>query len=179
MRRSVAILLLLGLLRMAGDAFCSEVLFGLGFASAASPGPKVFTVVGDMEPFANRFAVSWDDPSGRSERVALTPEVYSRLGGPYNRRNVYGAVLAAAPVLLDNPATASMCRSVLRHALTDDRTLLRELDLQPPAGATGLRLEYGHPSFLAPGDEPQRVVLIDAAVSETAVNQTARREGEP
>lgn len=166
MRRSVALLLLLGLLRMAGDAFGSEILFGLGFASAASPGPKVFTVVGDMEPFAHRFAVSWDDPAGGSERIVLTPEVYSRLEGPYNRRNVYGAVLAAAPVLLDNSATAPMCRSVLRHALTEDASLLRELDLQPPAGATGLRLEYEHPSSVAPGAGPQRVVLVEEAVQE-------------
>lgn len=161
MRTSVALLLMLGLLRMAGDAFGSFELFGLGFASAASPAPKVFTVVGDMEPFANRFAVAWTEGEATVE-VPLTPEVYGKLGGPYNRRNAYGAVLAAAPALLENPATAPMCRAVLHHALADDAPLLRELALEPPADAR-IRLLYRHPSRPLPADAPRDVVEVDEA----------------
>lgn len=160
MRPAVVLLLLLGLLRMAGDAFGSFELFGLGFASAASPAPKVFTVVGDMEPFANRFAVAWTDGDATVE-VPLTPEIYARLGGPYNRRNAYGAVLAAAPALLDNATTAPMCRSVLRHALSGDAPLLRELEIEAPPDAS-VRLLYRHPSRPLPGDVPRHVLEVIA-----------------
>ena len=132
MRRSVALLLLLGLLRMAGDAFGSEALYGLGFASAASPGPKVFTVVGDMEPFANRFFLSWDSDSRGVSRedqsIALTPAVYSRLEGPYNRRNTYSAATKlASPSWLDGNAL----RFILENPLARDSGL-RLLLLQLP-----------------------------------------------
>lgn len=157
MRRSTALLLLLGLLRMAGDAFGSPELFGLGFATAASPAPKVFTTVRGMEVFAQEFVLGWEDPEGRPRELILTPEIYARVEGPYNRRNAYGAALAAAPVLLENPTTAPMCRSVLTHALDDRAPLLDELGIETALGSP-VRLRYRHRS--RPAAERERAISI-------------------
>jgi hypothetical protein len=69
--------------------------------------------------------------------------MYARLRGPYNRRNVYGAVLAYGPVLSTDPAGRPMFEAVARYALCGDAPLLRELGIDPAlvAGHVRLRLQ--------------------------------------
>ena len=122
--RTAAILLtLLGLAQMAGDLTRFLPLKGVAAATGASPAPKVFSAVQGLETYSTRFFLEWPD-----RRVELTPELYSHVRGPYNRRNVYGAALAFAPVL-----PASLREPVIRHALCDGAPLLRELGLPPSA----------------------------------------------
>ena len=80
-----------------------------------------------------RRASSSNGPTATAARaqLALTPEVYARLRGPYNRRNVYGAVLAYGPVLATDAAAAAAVRAVARYALCGDAPLLRELGIDP------------------------------------------------
>src|SRR5271155_1878023 len=99
MNRAGIFLLLLGFLQMAGDIFHIPVLKGVGAATDASPAPKVFSSIRGLETFSTQFAVEWKDRSGTPHSLAITPEIYSHLTGPYNRRNVYGAVLAYGPIL--------------------------------------------------------------------------------
>ena len=105
---AAGLLCALGLTAMAGDLSGNQTLFGLGLVSSASPAPKVFTSRDGHEAFSNRFYVEWTDTSHETQSVQLTPEVYSRLRGPYNRRNVYGAALAGGPVLSSSPTTVWM-----------------------------------------------------------------------
>jgi len=84
-----------------------------------------------LETYSTRFFLEWTDDAGNPRCLALTPEVYSRLRGPYNRRNVYGAVLAYGPVLVADPRSRPMFDAVARHALCGDAPLLRELGLDP------------------------------------------------
>ena len=95
-----------GCLQVAGYALDSPTLRGLGLASGISPFPKVFCEAEGYEPFAATFALSGLDPSGKRVEIPLTPELYSRLSGPYMRRNVYGAALAYAPRLSDELRTS-------------------------------------------------------------------------
>src|SRR5438270_9821355 len=99
MRKSVVLLLALGLLQMAGDVLRIPAIKGLGAATAAAPAPKVFSAVRGLETYSTRFFLEWSGADGEAHSLELTPEVYSRLRGPYNRRNVYGAALAYGPVL--------------------------------------------------------------------------------
>lgn len=92
-------LALIGSLQMAGYITGSVVLRGVGAATAASPLPKVFSDVDGLETFASEFTLRYRDASGRVTETPVTPELYGRLGGPYNRRNVYGAALSYAPRL--------------------------------------------------------------------------------
>jgi hypothetical protein len=91
--------LLLGLAQIVGDIAGSRLLKGLGAASAASPFPKVFCDVRCYEPFAADFTLLCDSGANSMTRIPITPELYSRLGGSYNRRNAYGAALSYAPRL--------------------------------------------------------------------------------
>jgi hypothetical protein len=117
-------LLMVGLLQMTGDLFNISVLKGIGAATAASPAPKVFSAVKGLETYSTKFYLDWTDAQGKTHSLLITPEVYSRLKGPYNRRNVYGAALAYGPVLPNN-----LREPVVTYALCGKAPLLRELGL--------------------------------------------------
>jgi hypothetical protein len=126
-RRAVPIVLtILGLAQMAGDLTGIVPLKAVAAATMASPAPKVFSAVRGLETYSTRFYLEWD--GGRAE---LTPQLYSRMRGPYNRRNVYGAALAYAPVI-----PAALRDPVMRSALCGQAPLLREMGLQPHGPVT-------------------------------------------
>ncbi|HEY3305277.1 MAG TPA: hypothetical protein VGL70_17270, partial [Candidatus Binatia bacterium] len=87
-RIGAALLLLLGLAQMAGDLAGLTALKGIAAATGASPAPKVFSAVKGLETYSTRFFIQWNDPAGAVLSVQLTPNMYARLRGPYNRRNV-------------------------------------------------------------------------------------------
>lgn len=141
-RRDVLVagaLAVLGSAHMIGHLADVRALRGLAAATGASPAPKVFSAVQGLETYSTAFHLDWTEPGGAARSVRITPELYARLRGPYNRRNVYGAVLAFGPVLATNAPTAPMFEAVLRAALCGDRAILRELGLDP-ARMTGVRV---------------------------------------
>ena len=85
-------LLALGLLQMTGELLDLSTLKGLGAATCASPAPKVFSAVQGLETFSSRFFVEYVDSSGKMQSIALTPSLYTRIRGHYNRRNARRAV---------------------------------------------------------------------------------------
>ena len=143
MRKSVIALLTLGLLQMAGDVLHIPAVKAIAAATAASPAPKVFSAVRGLETYSTRFFVEWNDSSGGLHSIEITPQRYAHLAGPYNRRNVYGAVLAYGPVFQTDPRLAPMFDSVSRHALCGSAPLLRELQIDPKnvSGNLHIRLE--------------------------------------
>jgi hypothetical protein len=108
-------LVVVGLLAMAGDLTGQTWLYGLGLATHASPAPRVFTARDGLEGFSADYVLHWDEADG-SHELALTPEVYAQLDGPYNRRNVYGAALAGGPFLSASPELAGLHEAVAQHA---------------------------------------------------------------
>jgi hypothetical protein len=145
MSKAAVFLLAVGMLQMAGDlvqqtlwAPAGRAIKGIGAATAASPAPKVFSAVQGLETYSTRFFLEWDDADGRAHSLELTPEVYARVEGPYNRRNVYGAALAYGPVL-----PAGLRDPVMRYAVCGRAPLLRELGIDPEQvrGPVRLRLE--------------------------------------
>ena len=101
MRAAAVGLLIVGLMQMAGDLLeqgglpgIGRPLKGIGAATTASPAPKVFSVARGLETYSTRFYLEWWDRNGKEHSLEFTPELYSRLLGPYNRRNVYGAAVA-------------------------------------------------------------------------------------
>ena len=144
MSRAAPFLLAVGLLQMAGDLAEQHLLAppgravkGVGAATAASPAPKVFSAVRGLETYSTRFFLEWTDPDGRGCSLELTPEVYARLRGPYNRRNVYGAALAYGPVL-----PAGLRDPVMKYALCGEAPVLRELGIDPARVRGAVRVRY-------------------------------------
>lgn len=154
MKTGAVVLIVVGLAQMAGELARSPALKAIAAATGASPAPKVFSAVKGLETYSTRFFLEWHDRTGQPHTVALTPELYSRLRGPYNRRNVYGAVLAYGPVLWTDPRGRPMFDAVARYALCGEAPLLSELGLDPAAvgGRVRLRLEPRSGSNL--GDLP-------------------------
>lgn len=127
-RRWALAILLLGSLQMVGGGLGVPALVGLGAASHVSPAPKVFTVVEGAEPFSATFLLELEDESGAVRSLPLDREHYERLGGPYNRRNVVGAVVAGGPPLRDHPHLGPMMTAAARHALCGEAPVLVELE---------------------------------------------------
>ena len=140
MRKRTLLLLVLGLLQMTGDLFHFPILKAFASATAASPAPKVFSAVRGLETFSTRYFVDWVDDSGNTHSVEITPERGYRLRGPYNRRNIYGAVLAYGPILRSDPRTLPIFTSVSRYALCGEAPLLREMGIHPGSQYSNLRL---------------------------------------
>jgi hypothetical protein len=115
-------MLLVGLTEMIGDISGCRVLKGLGAATAMAPCPKVFCDMDGLEAFASSFEIIAE--GDQSISLPITPELYARLKGPYNRRNVYGAAIAAAPRLPE-----AIWRSVFYYAFRPGGSLRCELAL--------------------------------------------------
>jgi hypothetical protein len=140
--KAAVFLLIVGLLQMTGEILGLPLLRGIGAATVASPAPKVFSAVRGLETYSTRFLLEWTDRSGTAQSLVLTPEVYARIAGPYNRRNVYGAALAYGPVLSVDPRAQPMLQAVLSYALCGEAPLLRELGVDPGSIAGHVRVRF-------------------------------------
>jgi hypothetical protein len=120
---------MVGFAQMSGDVFHLNALKAVAAATAASPAPKVFSAVKGLETYSSRLFIESASQKANSQSFEITPELYSRLRGPYNRRNVFGAVLAYGPVLASDPHTRPLFDSVSRYALCGHAPLLRELGM--------------------------------------------------
>jgi hypothetical protein len=167
MNKAAMFLLTLGLLQMTGDVLTrlgsqqvGGIIKGIGAATTASPAPKVFTSHRGLETFSTRFTLEWETRDGQKQSLVLTPEIYQRVRGPYNRRNVYGAVLAFGPVLITNPQTQPMFDSISRYALSGDAPLLRELGVDPTQALGAVRVRYEPRPDAPVGDWPRVIEVL-------------------
>ena len=115
---------------MLGDLLRIHALKAIGLASVIAPCPKVFCDTKGMEAFASEFFLRFET-NGVTTQLKLTPELYAKLEGPYNRRNVYGAALSFAPRLPE-----PLWRAVFNYALAPQGPMRVELGL--PVNATNL-----------------------------------------
>lgn len=162
MRKPALVLMVVGLLQMSGDLLeqmglklIGRPLRGIGAATTASPAPKVFSAVRGLETYSTHFYLEWKDQSGREHSLLLTPELYARIRGPYNRRNAYGAALAYGPVLATTERTQPLFRAVIIYALCGEAPLLRELGIDPAEIAGPVRVRYEPLPGTAMGDLPR------------------------
>ena len=131
MKRAAATLLALGLLQMAGDFVHLPMLKAFAAATAASPAPRVFSSVRGLETYSTRFFIEYTATDSTFHSVEITPQRAAGMRGPYNRRNVYGAVLSYGPILQSDPRLNPMFESVSQYALCGNAPMLRELGIDP------------------------------------------------
>lgn len=132
---AAAMLGLFGLTQMVGEWIGSKTMRGIGAVSAAAPFPKVFCDLNGLEGFACEFTLLVRMSSGQTNEIPLTAEMYQQLGGPYNRRNVYGAALAGGPIL-----PRPIWEAVFCYGLGTNGPLRRELKLPADAGPVQVRI---------------------------------------
>lgn len=155
-KASVVFLLVIGLAQMTGDAIrvigesldapmvqkVGSAVKGISAATLASPAPKVFSAVRGLETYSTRFFLEWTDQQGEEHSLEITQEVYAKLEGPYNRRNVYGAVLAYGPILSVDELTKPMFLSACRYALCGKAPVLKEFGIDPKSIAGPVRVRF-------------------------------------
>ena len=124
---------MLGSSAMLGHILNIKALKSIGLATCAAPYTKVFCqaeclyTYRNYETFAANFSLSYLTEEGR-ETIKITPSLYQKIQGPYNRRNVYGAVIAYGPAL---PETMRL--ATFNYALTDPGTVAKELGIPSDA----------------------------------------------
>jgi hypothetical protein len=155
MKKVAFVLLVVGLLQMTGDLSRLPLLKGIGAAMGASPAPKVFTAARGIEAYSTRFFLEWTDSLGVTRELQLTPEIYQRLAGLYNRRNAYGATLSGGPVMATEERLIEMYRSVSEYALCGQASLLRELGIDPAKVVGAVRVRYERLPGTTMGDLPR------------------------
>lgn len=114
-------------------------LKGLALASCIAPYTKVFcsaqTQDGEkIETFSNRLELQYHLADGSTHRQKITPDTYQNIKGPYQRRNVYGAVLAYGPAL-----PRQFCQHTLDYAFSPSQGILNELNI--PLNASDITLK--------------------------------------
>lgn len=105
----------IGFLQIIGYLTKVSPIRSLGIVTASSPLPIVFTEVKGVETFASNFYIRYNDHIGQKHEVQITPEIYAKFKGPYNRRNIYGAAISYGPVL-----PKKIWKSVLSYGLCND-----------------------------------------------------------
>ena len=121
---TASLLLCIGLAQMAGVVFDIAPLKGLAAGCAASPAPKVFTSINGLETFSTGFTLTWRDRAGQQQRRVITRDVYPGLLGPYNRRNIWGAMLAYGPLLATQSHTKEMFDGLVQYGLCGEGPVL-------------------------------------------------------
>lgn len=127
------ILIVLGLIGPLGYAFDIKALRGLGTAWMISPLPIVFSEINQFEAFSSEFELILKFTDGTTEQKPITPKEGSLISGPYNRRNIYGAVIGYAPIL-----KLETVQSVLHYAFCTDSKLKSEFKILKPVTAVNL-----------------------------------------
>lgn len=124
MRKALYVLVvMIGFLQVLGFVTGIKPIRSLGIVTAASPLPLVFSEVKGVETFAGDFYMQWTNTKGEKESVLMTPELYSKLDGPYNRRNIFGAAIAYGPVLPEQ-----VWKPILNYGICNE-ILSNELEL--------------------------------------------------
>lgn len=123
------ILLLIGLLQIIGLTPGLQPLRGLGLATVAAPLPLVFSHFRGNETFAADFKLQLL----KNEQIVFDQQIdsqmYSLLRGPYNRRNIYGAVFAYG-AYLNKPGEVELVQSVLKRGFCDGGPLKGEFGIE-------------------------------------------------
>jgi hypothetical protein len=151
-----AMLAVVGFAQMAGDVFHLNAIKAVAAGTAASPAPKVFSAVKGLETYSSRFYIESANGGAHTESVEITPESYARLRGPYNRRNVFGAVLAYGPVLVSDSHTRPIFESVSKYALCGVAPLLSELGIPTSSVRPPVRVRIE----VRPGSKTESLPLV-------------------
>ena len=88
----------------------------------------VFSHFRGIETFAADFYLRLKKSGKIVFNTKITSELYQKLQGPYNRRNIYGAVFAYGPVL-NQSSEKGLVESVIKKGFCFNGELVREFEL--------------------------------------------------
>lgn len=134
------VLIGIGALQMLGYLTNIKAVRGMGFATVASPLPLVFSHFRGTEPFSSQFYLDIVYQDGRLHSQKINPELYSRLKGPYSRRNVYGAVMAFGPGF-QSVDEKQLWTDVMSFGLCHEEGILQDFGINDPIEKAVIRVK--------------------------------------
>lgn len=90
-------ILVVGCLQPVGYLFNSPNIRGLGLVTVSSPLPLVFSSYNGVETFSTMFTLNVTTHDNITTSVPMSLDLCNMIDGPYNRRNVYGAIFSHGP----------------------------------------------------------------------------------
>ena len=105
---------------------CNEDrLRGVGFASVSSPLPLVFSSYQGVETFTTTFDLEAPLQNGTIVRREIDASLYGKIGGAYNRRNVYGVLFSHGP-FFEKKELIALRDEVLHYGVCEPGVLVEE-----------------------------------------------------
>jgi sterol desaturase/sphingolipid hydroxylase (fatty acid hydroxylase superfamily) len=95
------------------------------FITASSPLPLVFSAFNGHETYSTGFNITVTYKNGTKIHSLLDANLYDRMHGSYNRRNVYGAVFTHGP-FFDTNGLITIRQNILYHAVCVPGSLINE-----------------------------------------------------
>lgn len=135
-------LCLFATIKIVADVSGFERLSAVAAITNVAPAMMVFTAQNGYETYSSVFELTVHYIDGRTITTELNPSNYSGLRGPYNRRNVYGALIAYGPVLVKNPRTQPMWNEMAHRAFCGSSSVLAELGFSNNSGVIGATIRY-------------------------------------
>ena len=124
-------IVLLGALSSIGFAFSAKDVQGIGFVTTASPLPFVFSSYNGVETFSTTYDFDIQLKNGTVIHDQMDHIKYQGLEGPYNRRNVYGAVFSHGP-FFNKENLIEIRDQILDWGICYPGTLAGELGIHDP-----------------------------------------------
>ncbi|MEE9422310.1 MAG: hypothetical protein V3V50_04050 [Gammaproteobacteria bacterium] len=129
-------------IKVIADVFGFQQLSAVAAVTNVAPAMKVFTAHKGYETYSSRFELTVDFDDGQTITIELKPENYAGLKGPYNRRNVYGALIAYGPVLVKSPITQPMWNEMSQRAFCGEASVLSELGFKNTSPVKNATIRY-------------------------------------
>lgn len=136
----ISLLFLLGSLNMLGMVFRSPTMRGIGIVSTASPLPFVFSSYNGIETFSTKLSMNGTFQNGTQCNFDIDHKLYSKLKGPYNRRNVIGAIFSHGP-FFDNPNMIKIRDQTLYWGFCKPGKLLEEFGIHDELKSVNIKVK--------------------------------------
>lgn len=137
-----AFLVCLATIKVFADVFSLEKISALAAITNVAPAMKVFTAHKGYETYSSKFTLETTHTDGQVIETKINSKTYSGLKGPYNRRNVYGALIAYGPYLTSNPNTHDMWYVMANNAFCGNSSVLSELGIENSNGVNKASIAY-------------------------------------
>lgn len=101
----------------------------IAFVSASSPLPLVFSTFNGQETYSTGFNITVEYQNGTIIQSPLDANLYNKMGGAYNRRNIYGAVFTHGP-FFDRDVLINIRQNILHYAVCAPGSLTKEFGFE-------------------------------------------------
>jgi hypothetical protein len=125
----LVLLVVVGCFSSIGFIFGMPTLRAVGTVTTMSPLPLVFSTYFRQETFATYFTLDIHTKNGSQIIIPMTRDLYEKIDGPYNKRNVYGAVFSHGP-FFRAPELIDLRHQILHYGFCQKNLDIGDIDIK-------------------------------------------------